>query len=55
MTQDDWPVDEPITYAHEEDETEVEDEDVPDDLPLPGAPLHPDDDNPSDFIALVEE
>ena len=47
---DDWPVDEPITYAHEEDETEVEDEDVPDDLPLPGHRPGLDDENPTDPI-----
>ena len=44
MTQDDWPIDEPITYAHEEDETETDDEIVPDNIALPGHPLYPSED-----------
>ena len=47
---DDVIVDEPITYAHEEDETEVEDEDVPDGIELPGSPPGADDDRPTDPI-----
>ena len=43
-------IDEPIRYATEEDEEEVEDEDVADNLALPGHPLYPSEDVPTDPI-----
>ncbi len=44
MTVEDWPTDEPITYAHEEDESVTDDEIVPDTIALPGHPLYPSED-----------
>jgi hypothetical protein len=43
-------IDEPITYSREEDETETEDEEVADNLALPGHPLYPAEDIASDSI-----
>jgi hypothetical protein len=43
-------IDEPITYATEEDETETDDEEVADNLALPGHPLYPSEDIASDSI-----
>jgi hypothetical protein len=50
MTQDEWPIDEPITYAHEEDDTESEDELVPENIALPGHPLYKSEDLATDSI-----
>jgi len=47
---DDEIIDEPIRYVTEEDEEEVEDEDVADNLALPGHPLYPSEDVPTDPI-----
>ena len=50
MSTEDWPIDEPVTYAHEEDETETDDEIVPDNIALPGHPLYPSEDLSTDSI-----
>ena len=40
MTEEEWPtIEEPITYSHEEDESEVEDDLVPETATLPGHPV----------------
>jgi len=50
MTTEEWPIDEPIKYAHEEDEEVTDDELVPENIALPGHPLYASEDLSTDSI-----
>ena len=44
MTEEEWPIEAPITYSNEEDESESDDDLVPENIALPGHPLYPSED-----------